>query len=153
MFNESSEHPLDKKFRVFVPKRLQKHLPEDKDGNRSVVLTKGEDGCLFLFGEDGFQESLGTLDTRAYTSRDQRFRQRRLTKDASQSLLDSSGRLLIGPKQRGLVELEENEEGKIIVVLVGVMNRIEVWPLKRWQEMETLLDASDDEVVNEEPRS
>lgn len=150
MFYEASEHPLDKKFRLFVPKRIQEQLPRDSEGNLCVILTRGEDGCLFLFGEQGYQDSIAHLDTRAFTTRAQRLKQRKVTKDASQSQLDASGRLLIGPKQRGLIELEPNEEGKILVVLVGVMNRIEVWPLKKWIEMEALLDAEGDELVEDE---
>lgn len=147
MFNESSEHPLDKKFRVFVPKRLQELLPRDEAGDIRVVLTRGEDGCLYLFGATGFDESIANLDTRAYTNREARINQRRVTKDSARSNLDASGRLLIGPKQRSLIELEENEEGKTLVVLLGVMNRIEIWPLKKWEEMEAEIDAAEGDIV------
>lgn len=149
MFAEASEHPLDPKFRVFVPKRLQESLKVEGEDSIRVVLTRGEDGCLFLFGAQGYQDALENLDTRAMTTREKRLKQRRATKDVAESTLDAAGRLLIGPKQRSLIELEENEEGKIMVTLVGVMNRIEVWPLKKWQEMEAELDAMDDELVDE----
>ncbi len=76
-------------------------------------------------------------------------KQRRATKDAASSTLDAAGRLLIGPKQRALIELKKNEEGKTLVALVGVMNRIEVWPLEKWREMESELDDMDDELVEE----
>jgi len=150
VFNEASEHPLDKKFRVFVPKRLQENLPRDGEGNLPVVLTRGEDGCLYLFSEEGFKASIANLDTRAFTTRKQRMNQRRVTKDATRSCLDASGRLLIGPKQRSLIELKPNGEGKTTVVLLGVMNRIEIWPLHRWQEMEAQIDAAESELVEEE---
>jgi division/cell wall cluster transcriptional repressor MraZ len=149
MFSETTEHPLDAKFRVFVPKRLQELLERDGDGNIRVTLTRGQDGCLFLYGTDGYEAALDPLDTRAITTRAQRMRQRRATKDAASSSLDAAGRLLIGPKQRALIELEPNEDGKIIVAMVGVMNRIELWPLKKWQEMEAELDAMDEELVDE----
>lgn len=149
MFSETSEHPLDAKFRVFIPKRLQELLERDSDGNIKVTLTRGADGCLFLYGTEGFEEALSPLDTRAYTTREQRMRQRKATKDAASSSLDAAGRLLIGPKQRALIDLEPNEDGKTIVAMLGVMNRIEIWPLKKWQEMEAELDAMDDELVNE----
>jgi MraZ protein len=149
MFAEASEHPLDAKFRVFIPKRMQELLKRDDDGNIRVVLTRGEDGCLFLYGADGYKEALEPLDTRAITTRAQRMKQRRATKDAASSSLDAAGRLLIGPKQRALIELQVNEEGKTLVALVGVMNRIEVWPLAKWREMESELDGMDDELVEE----
>ncbi len=152
MFYEASEHPLDKKFRVFVPKRIQDQLERDEEGNLVVMVTRGEDGCLFLFGESGYYASIGNLDTRAFTTREQRLKQRRMTKDTARVVLDASGRLLLGPKQRKLIELEENAEGKTIVVLAGVMNRVEIWPLRKWREMEALLDDDGEEMVEYDER-
>ena len=143
MFFDSTEHPLDSKYRVFVPKRFQEVIPRDEKGNLVVFLTRGEEGCLFLFSKDGFLESLGAVDTRAFTTPAERLKQRRLTKDAAQVTLDASGRLLLGDKQRSMIDLRPNAEGKVIVMMVGVMNRVEIWPLHKWEAMEALLEQEE----------
>ena len=64
MFFGESTHSMDAKNRVFVPKRFQTQLPLDGDGARAVVLTRGLDGCLFLFSEEGFAAALARLERR-----------------------------------------------------------------------------------------
>jgi len=147
MFYETSEQPLDSKFRLFIPKRIQEQLDRDADGSLVLYVTRGEDGCLYLLSERGYQASVGGLDTRAFTTREQRMKQRRMTKDTARVVLDASGRLLLGERQRRLIELEENEEGKVMVALVGVMNRVELWPLHKWREEEALLEEEGEEMV------
>lgn len=148
MFFDSSEHPLDAKFRVFVPKRFQEAIPRDDKGNLVVMLTPGEDGCLYLFSMEGFFASLGEVDTRAFTTEEERLKQRRLSSASTRVTLDASGRLLLNEKQRSMIDLRPNAEGKIMVAMVGVMNRAEIWPLHRWEEMEAkLADGERHEIV------
>lgn len=139
MFFDSSDHPLDSKFRVFVPKRFQDALSRDEKGNLTVMLTPGEDGCLFLFSVDGFIQSLGDVDTRAFTTEEERLKQRRLSHASTRVTLDASGRLLLNEKHRSMIDLQPNEAGKILVKMVGVIHRAEIWPLHKWEEMETKL--------------
>lgn len=140
MFFDSSDHPLDAKFRVFVPKRFQEAIPRDGKGNLVVMLTPGEDGCLYLFSMQGFLESLGDVDTRAFTSEEERLRQRRLSHASTKVTLDASGRLLLSEKQREMIDLRPaGANNKIMVKMVGVMNRAEIWPLHKWEEMESKL--------------
>ncbi len=145
MFFDSSEHPLDAKSRVFVPKRFQEAIGRDKEGNLVVMITPGEDGCLFLFSVEGFQEALGDLDTRAFTTRVERNRQRRLAHAATRVTLDASGRLLLSEKLRRMIELSSSGSGKVMVKMVGAMNRAEIWPLHLWEELETELESSEEE--------
>ncbi|MFT7670211.1 MAG: MraZ protein [Planctomycetota bacterium] len=132
MFFGNSEHPLDGKFRVFVPKRFQDEIERDEKGNIVMMLTPGKDGCLFLFSVNGFMESLGDVDTRAFTSEAERVKQRSLFYAATKVTLDASGRLLLSEQQREMIDLQKNGDGKIIVKMVGVMQRAEIWPLHAW---------------------
>lgn len=130
MFVGDSRHNVDSKNRVFLPKRFQSELPLGEDGERVAMLTRGLDGCLFLFTEDGFQKALGRMDTAAYAGAKQRTMQRLMLAATSRVTLDSSGRLLLPEKLRHLVEIEKE------VVLVGVLDRIEIWPAVRWDAFE-----------------
>jgi MraZ protein len=143
MFFDSSDHPLDAKFRVFVPKRFQEVIPRDEKGNLVVMLTPGDDGCLYLFSMQGFFQSLGDVDTRAFTTEEERLKQRRLSSASTKVTLDASGRLLLNEKQRALIDLQPNEDGKVMVKMVGVMNRAEIWPLHKWDEMEAKLESEE----------
>lgn len=145
MFFDSSEHPLDAKSRVFLPKRFQSALGRDESGHLEVMLTPGEDGCLFLFSVDGFIDSLGDVDTRAFTTAEERDRQRRLAHASTRVTLDASGRLLITEKLRNLIDLRENADGRVMVKMVGSINRAEIWPLHRWEELETRWEESAEE--------
>ena len=131
MFVGDSCHNQDAKNRVSLPKRFQSELPLNGEGERLVMVTRGLDGCLFLFSEDGFREALGRMDTGAFTGKDQRTMQRLMLSATSRVSLDSSGRLLLTEKLRKLAELEKE------VVLVGVMDRIELWAAEAWDRFES----------------
>lgn len=139
MFCGDSRHQVDAKKRVFLPKRFQNGLPLDADGNRVAVLTRGLDGCLFLFPEFGLERALLRMNTEAFAPRDMRKLQRMFFSNASRLNLDASGRLLLPEKLRELAGIRDE------VVMVGVMDRVELWAADRWEAFEsTNADAFDE---------
>lgn len=129
MFVGESRHSVDAKKRVFLPKRFQHGLALDDEGNRVAILTRGLDGCLFLFSEEGFARALKRLPTAAFAGRDQRALQRRFFSNTSRVNLDSSGRLLLPEKLRTLAGIAGE------VVMVGVVDRIELWSGEQWDAL------------------
>ncbi len=123
MFCGDSRHTVDPKSRVFVPKRFQQDLPLDPEGNRNAILTRGLDGCLFLFPESGLERALSRMDTEAFAKPSQRKLQRLFFSFTARVTLDASGRLLIPEKLRTLAGIERE------VVMVGVVDRVEVWEI------------------------
>ena len=140
MFYDSSTHTMDAKNRVFVPKRFQQVLGRDAEGNMIAFLTRGFDGCLFLFSEDGFRRALGRLDTRTFTGPEQRKMQRLFFSNTTRVQLDASGRLLVPEKLRKQVGLGKE------VVMVGVVNRAEIWPKERWESLQGDMDGDFDQL-------
>ncbi|HIG12621.1 MAG: division/cell wall cluster transcriptional repressor MraZ [bacterium] len=138
MFFDSSEHTMDAKNRVFVPKRFQLAIPRDESGAQPIFLTRGLDGCLFLFSEPGFARALERLDTQAFTGKQQRRMQRLFFSNTTKLNLDASGRLLIPEKLCKQVGLEKD------VVMVGVVHRAEIWPKDRWEALEAEMDGEFD---------
>ncbi|MCP3916304.1 MAG: division/cell wall cluster transcriptional repressor MraZ [bacterium] len=130
LFCGDSRHTVDAKKRVFLPKRFQQGLPLDDDGNRVAVLTRGLDGCLYLFPENGLQRALKRMDTEAFAVKDQRKLQRMFFSFTSRVTLDASGRLLLPDKLRKLAGIEKD------VVMLGVENRVEIWSAEKWDEFE-----------------
>ena len=149
MFIGESSHTVDAKHRVFVPKRFQEQLERDADGNQICVVSKGLDGCIYLFSEDGFQRALSQLDTNAFTGEQQRKIQRLFFAYTSRVHLDSSGRLLIPEKLRSILA------GSREVSMVGCLQRAEIWPKATWEAMEEgsaeEFDALDRILTNRSP--
>jgi MraZ protein len=144
MFLDTSVHSLDSKGRVFVPKRFLQVLSRDEEGNPVVYLSLGQDGCLFLFSEEGFRKALERINTAAIAGPAQRTLQRLFFSVTQRTALDGNGRLLIPERLRAKVGLDKE------VVMVGVASRAEIWPRERWeaffsenedrlQELETLV--------------
>jgi MraZ protein len=121
---------LDDKGRVVIPRRLQAGLDHDPDGRSVAVVTRGFEGCLFVFAESAFAQLLGRMRTRAFDGAAERKMQRLFFANAHRSTLDGAGRLLIPEKLRKLVGMEKE------VVVVGLIDRLEIWPRSAWEAFE-----------------
>jgi len=127
-----STHALDAKHRVFLPKRFQDGLGRDAEGNLTAILSRGFEECLFLYSEIGFQRALDRLQTQAFSSEQQRLMQRLLFSDTYHTTLDTAGRLLLPESLRTLAQMQTKE-----VVVIGLIDRIELWDKTRWVEFKT----------------
>ena len=94
---------LDVKNRVTLPARLRAHFAQ------GVVVSKGFDGCLFVFSPDGWEAyvdaQLGRLDP---LSRRGREMSRWLYGGASETELDRQGRVMLPPAQLTHAGLERD---------------------------------------------
>lgn len=152
MFYGESDHTLDGKFRVFVPKRLQEELTRDEGGHLVCFLTRGQDQCLYLFSEAGFDRALTGLNIGAFAAVDQRAAQRMLFANTSRVELDGSGRVLIPEKVRDHLGVQADDgtlaKGAENVVIVGVSDHAEIWPKSAWAQYhakhEPILDKVDE---------
>jgi MraZ protein len=125
-----AECTLDDKQRLFVPRRFLAPLSIDADGRSIAVLTRGFEGCLFLFSEPGFQQLLARLNTAAFAGAEERRMQRLFFGNSQRTTLDAQGRLMIPEKLKSAIGLERD------VVLVGAVDRIEIWSKARWNAFE-----------------
>lgn len=132
MFNGQYNHTLDAKGRLNIPSKFREQL-----GNEFVV-TKGMDGCLFVFDNDNWSEfekkllslpTIGTLETRQYT--------RFFLAGVLNAEVDKQGRILIPANLRAFAGLEKE------AILVGVGNRIEIWNADTWTKMEQEVDINE----------
>ena len=135
MFMGQYNHNLDAKGRLIVPAKLREPL-----GDHAFV-TKGLDGCLFVYTEADwkvFEEKLGKLPI---TSPDARQFARFFLAGAADCEFDKQGRILLPQVLRDYAGLEKS------VVLVGVASRIEIWSEQRWNEREAVYNQNMDEVA------
>jgi MraZ protein len=79
------------------------------------------------------------MNTEAYAPAEARRLQRAFFSYSSRATLDASGRLLIPDKLREVAGIDKD------VVMVGVMDRVEIWDAARWDAY----DASSADAFNE----
>ncbi len=130
MWLGESTHTLDNKNRVFLPKRFQDGLERDADGNLTAIITRGFEGCLFLFSSSGFQRVLERLNTQAFEGPEARLMQRLFFSSTHAVQLDATGRLLLPEKLKTLGGIERE------VVMIGVIDRVEIWSADTWRNLE-----------------
>lgn len=140
MWLGESCHGLDDKNRVVIPRRLQAGLDRDADGRTGAIVTRGFEGCLFVFSESTFERLLTRMKTQAFSGPRERKMQRLFFANAQRTTLDSAGRLLIPEKLKQLVGMEKE------VVLVGLIDRLELWPKSAWDAFESANAADFDQL-------
>ncbi len=116
------KHNLDSKNRLTIPAKLRMELGE------KPVLTRGLDGCLFVYPNRDWQlfsEKINNLPLGQKKARDfKRF----ILSGASEIEIDEMGRILIPDPLKKYAKL-----GKSIVV-IGVQDRIELWDENIWSK-------------------
>lgn len=135
MFTGTFYHRLDERNRFSIPKQFRRQL-----GN-SAVLTRGLDGCLFLYRLDDWEEIAGQLLHSPLTKRDARSFSRHLLTGASEVEIDKIGRILVPPHLKVFAKLQNK------LAILGVGNRAEIWSLTRWRKYQKEMEMDSEEVA------
>ena len=115
-------HTIDTKGRLIIPSKFRETLGD------SFIITKGLDGCLFVYDNiewASFEEKLKTLPL---MNKESRKFVRFFLAGAANVETDKQGRILLPIVLREFAALDKD------VVLVGVGIRIEIWNKDRWEE-------------------
>ena len=131
MFMGEYNHTVDTKGRLIIPSKFREQLGEE------FIVTKGLDGCLFVFPQDewrAFEEKLRTLPL---TQKGARQFTRFFVAGATPCELDKQGRILLPATLREFAGLDKD------VVLAGMLNRIEIWSKDKWTENNACGDMDD----------
>ncbi len=115
-------HTIDVKGRLIVPSKFREQL-----GNEFVV-TKGLDGCLFVYSQEEWQRIETTFREKPLTSKDARKFLRFFFAGAANCEVDKQGRILLPANLREYAGIDKD------VVSVGVLTRVEIWSKERWQD-------------------
>src|SRR3989338_7166222 len=120
------EHTIDRKGRLIVPAKFRQALKTHDV--TSLFLTRGLDGCLFLFPESEWRLAENRFKQIPFTKGEGRKFNRLFFSGATELAVDGLGRLLI-PKT-----LKEFAQIKQQVVIVGVSTRMEIWSKEKWRD-------------------
>ena len=122
MFTGEYRHTLDAKNRLIIPSKIRSDMSD------KIIITRGLDGCLFGYNLDVWQKIMEKLNSLPFTKKDARSFTRFFTSGAITLEFDKQGRVVL-PSY-----LTEYANIKKDVVLVGVLNRIEIWSVDKWEE-------------------
>ena len=137
MFMGEYNHSIDSKGRLIMPAKFREILGE------SFVVTKGLDGCLFVYPDSEWKIFEDKLKTLPLTNKNARQFTRFFLAGAANCEVDKQGRILLPQVLREFAGLEKD------VVLVGVASRIEIWSKKLWDESVNNYDMDMDEVAED----
>lgn len=132
MFMGEYNHTIDAKSRLIIPSKFRELLGDE------FVVTKGLDGCLFVFDNTewtAFEETLKKLPS--LTNPDVRKFVRFFMAGASTVEVDKQGRVLIPVSLKEFAALEKD------VVLIGVGSRMEIWSKERYEGTVTYDDMEE----------
>lgn len=137
MFMGEYSHTIDTKGRLIIPSKFREELGE------TFVVTKGLDGCLFVFSDEEWKAFEIKLKSLPLTNKNARQFARFFVAGATPCELDKQGRILLPATLREFAGLEKD------VVLTGMLNRIEIWSKEKWNENNFLDDVAMDEIAEQ----
>ena len=135
MFMGEYNHSIDAKGRLIIPSKFREQL-----GNEFVV-TKGLDGCLFVYSNEEWARIEESLREKPLTSKDARKFLRFFFAGAASCEVDKQGRILLPANLREYAGIDKE------VVSVGVFSRVEIWSKERYNDNSDFEDMDEIEDV------
>ena len=111
---------LDEKGRLFLPAKFRDELAE------GLVITKGQERCLYVFPLDEWDRITDGLRAAPVTGKSVRDFSRVLFASASHEVPDKQGRITVPPALRDYAGLGRD------CVVIGANTRVEVWDSTAW---------------------
>jgi MraZ protein len=113
---------LDEKGRLILPAKFREELAE------GLVITRAQDRCLAIYPMATFVEMTKSISAAPTSVKQVRDFQRMLAAGASDEKPDKQGRITIPQQLRTYAGLQSS------VVVVGAINRVEVWDVAAWED-------------------
>ena len=128
-------HIVDTKGRMILPAKFREEL------GTSFILTKGLDNCLFIYEASEWSVLEGKLKQLPLSKPEARAFMRFFFSGATQIECDKQGRILIPANLRKYAKLDKD------VVVIGVLNRVEVWDKNSWNSYNDQLSPAVTEIA------
>ncbi len=139
MFLGTHTPRLDEKGRLFLPAKYREELAE------GLVITKGQERCLYVFPEAEFGRITQALRNAPMTSKGVRDYSRVFFASASDEVPDKQGRITVPPGLREYAGLSRD------CVVIGANTRLEIWDAQAWDaylaDQEEAFSAASEEVL------
>ena len=126
-------HNIDEKGRLIIPSKFREDI-----GN-SFVVTRGLDGCLFVYSLVEWEKIVAKLKKLPFTKKDARIFTRFFLASATVCEFDKQGRINLVNSLIKYADLKKE------CVVIGVNDRLEIWSLDKYNNlMEENLEQLDD---------
>jgi MraZ protein len=113
-------YQMDPKGRISLPAKFREAF------RAGVHLTLGQEGCLYAFPPDEWAREKERVEERGLASQANRGYTRVFFGNAEHVDLDVQGRLVVPRRLREKAGLQRD------VAVVGVSDRLEIWPAEAW---------------------
>jgi MraZ protein len=111
---------LDDKGRLFLPAKFRDRLAD------GLVMTRGQERCLYVFPENEFAHIATTMQSAPLTSKGARDYLRVFLSGASDEVPDRQGRVTVPPGLRAYAALVRD------CTVIGAGSRVEIWDSAAW---------------------
>lgn len=139
MFLGTHAPKLDDKGRLILPAKFRDELAH------GVVLTRGQERCLYVFAEAEFQRHVDRIREAPLTSKAGRDFLRLFLSGASAEIPDKQFRVTIPQALREYAGLERD------LTVIGAGNRAEIWASDAWEDYykdrEQAFSETEEEVI------
>jgi MraZ protein len=135
MFMGEYLHSLDSKGRLIVPSKFREELGD------KFIMTRGLDGCLFVYPMSEWNILESKLKTLPLTKADARAFVRFFFSGATECEADKQGRIIIPVNLRTYAKIEKE------AVVIGVSNRVEIWSSELWDSFMESAESSYEEIA------
>ncbi|MEV8177781.1 division/cell wall cluster transcriptional repressor MraZ [Cellulosimicrobium funkei] len=112
---------LDDKGRLILPAKFRSRLAP------GLVMTRGQERCLFLLPMDEFRRMYDQIRQAPVTSKQARDYLRVFLSGASDEIPDKQGRVSIPASLRAYAGLDRD------VAVIGAGTRVEIWDAQAWE--------------------
>ena len=120
VFLGTHEPRLDEKGRLILPAKFREELAS------GLVITKGQERCLYVFPANEFEVITHTLKQAPVTAKAARDYSRVMFAGAHDEIPDRQGRITIPQNLRTYAGLEKD------CVVIGANTRVEIWDSISW---------------------
>jgi len=123
MFMGEYNHIIDTKGRLIIPSKFREILGDE------FVVTKGFDGCLLIYDDEGWRVLEESLKALPSNKREARELTRHFLAGAAEVEVDKQGRILLPAVLRDYAKITKD------IILVGVGNKIEIWDKEQYDQI------------------
>ena len=119
-------YSLDSKGRVNIPAKFRQSLSDDNEG--TFIIARGMDACVWIYPLIQWKDIESNLRNLSSLSKINRTFVRNTARYASPSTYDKQGRITLTPSLIDYADFDKD------VLIVGMVNKIEIWNPTRLDE-------------------
>jgi len=135
MFIGEYNHNLDNKGRIAVPVKFRDDL------KKGAVVTKGLDGCLFLYTMSEWKILADKLSKLPISQSNTRAFARLMLAGAMDVQVDKQGRIILPDYLRKYATLKKK------VIINGLYNRLEIWDENNWEKYKEITEKESGDIA------